>query len=110
MMLALAFGIAYLVGAILSATLLAFAVGNVFDWEMLVFTVRLVAACGLAAFVALGLRARPRHRGIEPARAVGGAITTTVAGLAGAVTYVISARVFGMDQLTYVLDTLRRRG
>ncbi len=110
MMLALAFGIAYLVGAILSATLLAFAVGNVFDWEMLVFTVRLVVACGLAAFVALGFAHGLDTAGIEPARAVGGAITTAVAGLAGAITYVISARVLGMDQLTYVVDTLRRRG
>jgi putative peptidoglycan lipid II flippase len=110
MMLALAYGIAYLVGAILSATLLAFAVGNVFDWEMLVFIIRLVVACGLAAFVTLGLAHGLDAAGIEPARAVGGAITTAVAGLAGAVTYVISARVLGMDQLTYVVDTLRRRG
>jgi putative peptidoglycan lipid II flippase len=110
MMLALSFGIAYLVGAILSATMLAFAVGNVFDWEMLVFTVRLVVACGLAAFVALGFAHGLDTAGIEPARAVGGAITTAVAGLAGAITYVISARVLGMDQLTYVVDTLRRRG
>jgi putative peptidoglycan lipid II flippase len=110
MMLALAYGIAYLVGAILSATLLAFAVGNVFDWEMLVFIIRLVVACGLAAFVTLGFAHGLDAAGIEPARAVGGAITTAVAGLAGAVTYVISARVLGMDQLTYVVDTLRRRG
>ena len=44
MMLALAFGIAYLVGSILSTSLLAFSVGNVFDWEMLVFFARLVVA------------------------------------------------------------------
>lgn len=109
MMLALSFGIAYLVGSILSASLLAFAVGNVFDWEMLVFVVRLVAACALAAFVTLGFAHGLDTAGIEPARAVGGAITTVVAGLAGAVTYVTAARVFGMEQLTYVVDTLRRR-
>lgn len=110
MMLALAFGVAYLVGAILSASLLAFSVGNVFDWEMLVFFIRLVVACALAAFVALGFANGLDTAGIEPARAVGGAITTAVAGLAGAVTYVTAARVLGMDQLTYVVDTLRRRG
>lgn len=110
MMLALSYGIAYLVGSLLSGSLLAFAVGNVFDWEMLVFFIRLVAACALAAFVALGFAHGLDTAGIEPARAVGGAITTVVAGLAGAVTYVTSARVFGMDQLTYVVDTLRRRG
>ncbi|VXC51166.1 murein biosynthesis integral membrane protein MurJ [Aeromicrobium sp. 9AM] len=110
MMLALSYGIAYLVGSILSASLLAFAVGNVFDWEMLVFFLRLVVACALAAFVTMGFAHGLDTVGIEPARAVGGAITTAVAGLAGAVTYVISARALGMDQLTYVVDTLRRRG
>jgi putative peptidoglycan lipid II flippase len=109
MMLALAYGIAYLVGSILSASLLAFAVGNVFDWEMLLFIGRLAVACALAAFVALGFAHGLDTAGIEPARAVGGAITTVVAGLAGAVTYVTVARVVGMDQLTYVVDTLRRR-
>lgn len=110
MMLALAFGISYLIGSVLSASLLAFAVGNVFDWEMLVFFLRLVVACALAAFVALGFAHGLDTAGIEPARAVGGAITTVFAGLAGAVTYVTAARVLGMDQLTYVVDTLRRRG
>jgi len=110
MMLALSYGIAYLVGSILSASLLAFAVGNVFDWEMLVFFGRLIVACALAAFVALGFAHGLDTIGVEPARAVGGAITTAVAGMAGAITYVISARALGMDQLTYVVDTLRRRG
>ena len=110
MMLAISYGIAYLVGAILSASLLAFAVGNVFDWEMAVFFLRLVVACALAGFVALGFAHGLDTAGIEPARAVGGAITTVVAGFAGAVTYVTAARVLGMDQLTYVVDTLRRRG
>ena len=109
MMLALSYGIAYLVGSVLSASLLAFSVGNVFDWEMLVFVIRLVVACGLAAFVALGFAHGLDTAGIEPARAVGGGITTVVAGFAGAVTYVTAARVLGMDQLTYVVDTLRRR-
>jgi putative peptidoglycan lipid II flippase len=110
MTLALAYGIAYLVGSILSASLLAFAVGNVFDWEMLLFIGRLAVACALAAFVALGFAHGLDTAGIEPARAIGGAITTVVAGFAGAITYVTAARVLGMDQLTYVVDTLRRRG
>jgi len=110
MMLALSYGIAYLVGSILSASLLAFAVGNVFDWEMLVFLLRLIVACALAAFVTMGFAHGLDTAGIEPARAVGGAITTLVAGFAGVVTYVTAARVLGMDQLTYVVDTLRRRG
>jgi putative peptidoglycan lipid II flippase len=110
MMLALSYGIAYLVGSILSASLLARAVGNIFDREMVVFLLRLVVACALAAFVALGLARGLDAVGVEPTRAVGGAITTLCGGLAGAVTYVAAARVLGMTQLAYVVDTLRRRG
>ncbi len=73
MMLALSYGIAYLVGSILSASLLAFAVGNVFDWEMFVFFARLIVACALAAFVIMGFAHGLDTVGIEPARAVGGA-------------------------------------
>ncbi|MEJ7634663.1 murein biosynthesis integral membrane protein MurJ [Aeromicrobium sp.] len=109
MMVALSYGLAYVVGSILSASLLARAVGNVFDREMLAFLGRLTVAAVLMAFVMLGVANGLESTGVEPTRAVGGLITTAVAGLAGALTYVAGARVVGMDQLTYVVNTLRRR-
>ncbi|MGA8987100.1 murein biosynthesis integral membrane protein MurJ [Aeromicrobium sp.] len=109
MMLALAYGLAYLIGSILSVSMLSRAVGNVLDREMMVFVARLVLACGLAAFVMLGMARGLEVLGVEPARAVGGLITTAVAGLGGVVTYVAAARVIGMTQLAYLVNALLRR-
>ncbi|WP_162891371.1 murein biosynthesis integral membrane protein MurJ [Aeromicrobium sp. A1-2] len=109
MMLALSYGIAYLIGSILSVSLLSRAVGRVFDREMVVFVARLLVACTLAAFVMLGFARGLEVLGVEPSTATGGLVTTTVAGLGGAITYVAAARVIGMTQLAYLVDTLLRR-
>ncbi|MRJ75664.1 murein biosynthesis integral membrane protein MurJ [Aeromicrobium sp. SMF47] len=108
--LALSYGISYVVGSILSLTLLTRSVGPVIDREMVFFVRRLVVAVALTAFVTLGVARGLDVAGLEPARAVGGLITTVIAGLAGAVTYVAAARVVGLTQLTHLVDSLRRRG
>lgn len=109
MMLALSYGIAYVVGSILSVTLLARTVGSVVDSEMINFVVRLILVTALAAFVTLGVAHGLDVLGVEPARALGGLVTTIVAGAAGAVTYVAAARVFRLTQLNYLIDAVVRR-
>lgn len=109
MMLALAYGIAYLVGAILSTLLLSRAVGPVVDREMIGFAIRLAVAAALAAFVAVGVGHGVDVLGADPERATGGLVTTVVAGAAGALTYVAAARVVGLTQLTYLVSTVLRR-
>ena len=47
--------------------------------------------------------------GVEPTRALGGLVTTVVAGGAGAVTYLAAARVFRLHQLNYLIDSVLRR-
>ncbi|MFI5429708.1 murein biosynthesis integral membrane protein MurJ [Aeromicrobium sp. UC242_57] len=108
-MLALSYGIAYLVGSIISITWLSRSIGPIIDREMILFAIRLVYATGLAAFVALGVAHGLDAAGLEPARAVGGLITTTVAGTAAVVTYVAAAKVVGLTQLTYLVDAVLRR-
>jgi putative peptidoglycan lipid II flippase len=110
MMLALAYGIAYVVGSILSVTLLSRKVGPIADREMIVFVGRLAVATGLAAFVTLGTVHGLDAIGLEPLRAVGGLVATLVAGLAGAITYVTAAKVVGLTQLGYLVSSLLRRG
>jgi putative peptidoglycan lipid II flippase len=110
MWLALSYGIAYTVGATLSATLLARTTGSVFDREMVVFLARLVAACAVAAAVMLAVAAGLDAAGLDPTRPTGGLSTVAVAGLAGAAAYVVAARLLHMDQLTYLVSSLRRRG
>ena len=111
MMLALAFGIAYLVGSILSATLLAFAVGNVFDCEMLVFVGKLVVAAASRrrharlrrGARAAGHRASPSRRRCDarPHRRRHSPAPSRTSSRPGSLR---------MDQLTYLVETLRRRG
>ncbi|MBD8608391.1 murein biosynthesis integral membrane protein MurJ [Aeromicrobium sp. CFBP 8757] len=110
MMLALSYGIAYVVGSILSVTLLSRAIGPVVDREMHFFIRRMVVALVLTAFVTLGVAAGLDAAGVEPLRAVGGAVTTVVAGLAGLVTFVAAARVVRLDELNHLVTSLRRRG
>ncbi len=109
MMLALSFGIAYVAGSILSVTLLARTTGSVVDREMRVFAGRLLLASLLMVFVAIGVARGLEAAGVEPSRALGGLVTTVVAGLAGVVTYLAASRVVGLTQLTHLLDSLRRR-
>lgn len=110
MMLALSFGLSYVVGSILSATLLGRRAGSLMDREMRFFVRRIVVASALMAFVTLGVAAGLDAAGVEPARAVGGLITTVVAGLAGAVTYVAAAQVVGLTQLRQLITSLRGQG
>jgi putative peptidoglycan lipid II flippase len=109
MMLALSYGIAYAVGAVLSVTLLSRAIGPVIDREMTFFIRRMVVASVLVAFVTLGVAAGLDAWGVEPRRAVGGLVTTAVAGAAGLATYVAAARVVGLTQLSYLVDSVLRR-
>jgi putative peptidoglycan lipid II flippase len=110
MMLALSYGVAYLVGSVLSVRLLSRAIGPVIDREMRFFIRRMVVALALTAFVTLGVAAGVDAAGVEPLRAVGGLITTTVAGLAGLLTFVSAAKVVGLTELGYLMTAVRRRG
>jgi putative peptidoglycan lipid II flippase len=109
MMLALSYGISYVVGATLSVTLLSRVVGSVLDREMLVFTARLVACAAIAAAVMLAVAQGLDSAGIDQTRASGGLPTAAIAGIVGALAYVLSARLVGMNQLSYLVKTLRRR-
>ncbi len=109
MMLAFAFGIAYVVGSILSTTLLSRTVGSVIDREMLVFTAKLVVAAGVAAVAMLAIAQGLDAAGLDQTKPSGGLPTAIIAGLGGAAAYVVAAKVLRMDQLTYLVKTLRRR-
>ena len=104
--LALAFGSSYLVGAVLSATLLP---GAVFGAKMRLFLVRLAIACIGAALVMVAVLTALHASGVPadtPARALG---LVALAGPAGAGTYLLLARVVGLTELASVVSALRRR-
>ncbi|MGH3458592.1 murein biosynthesis integral membrane protein MurJ [Aeromicrobium sp.] len=108
-LLALSYGLAYVVGATLSTTLLSRSIGPVLDRETAVFAVRLAAACAVAAAVMLGAVAALDRAGLDtdaPGPALG---VLVVAGLLGAAAYVGTALLLGLDQLSYVARSLLRR-
>ncbi len=109
MMLAFAYGVAYVVGSILSTTLLARTVGSVIDREMIVFAGKLIVAAGAAAVAMLAAAQGLEAAGLDQSKPSGGLPTALVAGAGGAVAYVIAAKLLRMDQLTYLVKTLRRR-
>ena len=109
MMLALSYGIAYVVGSLLSATLLSRSVGPVFDREMLVFAGKLTIAAVATAAVMLSVTFVLDQAGLDTSRPAGGLLTLFLAGGLGALAYVGSAKLLRLDQLTYVVRTLLRR-
>ncbi len=100
-MLALTFGLAYTVGAAISTTVLSRRMGHIIDAEMVRFVVRLSIAAGVQAVVMLGVASLLNTPGL---------VTALVAGSIGFVTYLAAARMMRIEQLSYVVDTLRRRG
>ena len=108
-MLALSYGLAYGVGAVLSTTLLSRAIGSVIDRESVVFAARLTVACAVAAAVMLGAVAGLDRLGLGTDTSGEALGVLLLAGALGAVAYVGTARVLGLDQLTYVVKSVLRR-
>jgi putative peptidoglycan lipid II flippase len=106
--LALAFDIAYIVGACLAVALLPVPTGSLFDADTRRFMVRLTLACAVAAGVlAFGLAVFGWF-GVtidSPPRALG---AVALAGGAGAAAYLVASRVLGMKELSELVHALRR--
>ncbi len=108
-MLALSYGLAYLVGATLSTTLLSRAIGPVIDQETVRFAVRVTVACTITAAVMLGAVAGLDRIGLGTDTAGEALAVLAISGLLGAGAYVGSARLMGLDQLSYVVKSVLRR-
>ncbi|MGJ9422304.1 murein biosynthesis integral membrane protein MurJ [Aeromicrobium sp. CF3.5] len=108
-MLALSYGLAYVVGAILSVTLLSRRIGSLVDREMLTFVARLVASCAVAAIVMIAIVLGLDRVGLEAGTPGPSIVIALAAGIPGAAAYLVTARLLRMEQLGYLVSTLRRR-
>lgn len=108
-MLALSFGLAYTVGATLSATLLSRRLGGLVDREMRGFVVRLVFSLALAVGAMLGSVAALDTLGLDRSEPVGALVTLVVASGLGAVAYLVGTRLTRMQELTHLVRSLRGR-
>ncbi len=107
-LLALSYGLAYAIGAVLSIATLSRRVGPVVDREMLVFVGRLVVAGAVAAGSMLAITVGLYAAGVDADRPLPALATTVAAGVPGAVAYLVVARVLGMQELGYLVRSLRR--
>ncbi|MDQ3663271.1 MAG: murein biosynthesis integral membrane protein MurJ [Actinomycetota bacterium] len=101
--LALAYGLAYLAGAAVSTTVLSRQLGRgrtaLVDRQLAGFTARLAAACATAAVLMIGLRFGLDRAGVDPAGDAGAVLTLAAAGGAGALGYLLAARLLGLTEV-----------
>ncbi|WP_235547720.1 MULTISPECIES: murein biosynthesis integral membrane protein MurJ [unclassified Nocardioides] len=106
--LVLAYGAAYAVGATLSYAMLARRVGGLETATLLRFLLRLAIAVVLAV-AAAGGSTYLLHELLDGGSWVAAAVTLAVAGLAGGLVLVGTARALRLTELTSIVDTLARR-
>lgn len=107
--LALAYGLAYLLGLAVSTTLLSRRIGSLAERETVRFVVRLAVVCIVAAGVMLAGRwgwTSVDGGELSPLSALGELV---VVGLAGAVATVLAARLLRIEELRYVVTSVLRR-
>jgi putative peptidoglycan lipid II flippase len=107
--LALAYGIAYLLGSVVSTTALSRRLGGLVDAPMLAFLARLGAACAAAAVAMLGVPALLDRAGLDAGDAGGALAVTALAGGAGAVVYLLAARLFRLGEVRALVGAVARR-
>ncbi len=108
--LALAYGAAYLLGAVVSATVLGRRLaGGLVDREVADFGLRLAAACALAAATMLGAVRILDVAGVDPVGDGGAFTALAVAGGTGALVFLLSARLLGLVEVAALVRAVTRR-
>jgi putative peptidoglycan lipid II flippase len=108
-LLALAYGLAYLVGVVASATALSRRVGPIFDATMIRFSLRLAVAVGFSAIVMVASVWGLHQLGVSGDTAGSATVVAAVAGAAGALGYLVAARLAGLREISSLLRVVRRR-
>src|SRR5262245_58499921 len=108
-LLALAYGLAYLVGVVASASALSRRVGPIFDATMIRFSLRLAVAVGFGAIVMVAPVWGLHQLGVRGDTAGSATVVAAVAGAAGALGYLVAARLAGLREISSLLRVVRRR-
>jgi putative peptidoglycan lipid II flippase len=109
--LALAYGIAYLLGFAVSATVLGrrLGAGAVLDRGLAGFTLRLLLACAAAAAAMLLTAAGLYAAGLSSRSSTDSLVVLAVAGAAGALVYLGAARAAGIAEVRSLVGVVTRR-
>jgi len=106
--LVLAYAAAYLVGAVVSSGVLARTLGGLGAWSLARFVVRLLVVAVLSTAVAYGVSRLLAGFGEDPSLGIALLRGTAVATV-DVVVFLLLARVFRLQEVTEVLDTVARR-
>lgn len=108
--LALAYGLAYLIGLVLSVTILSRKVGRLADAQMGSFVLRLAALCAVtAAALLLGRWGWSLAFGVESTAWLGSLVELAVVSVAGVAVVIASAALLRLEELKYVISSVLRR-
>ncbi len=109
--LALAYGIAYLVGTATSTLVVGRKLGGggLVDGSVTGFLVRLGAACGASAVCMLGTLALLARLGVEVGDDSGAVTGLVTAGSIGVAAYLLVARLLGVHEVSQLLRAITRR-
>ncbi|WP_246142759.1 murein biosynthesis integral membrane protein MurJ [Nocardioides rubriscoriae] len=107
--LVLAYATSYAVGAVLSYTVLRRRVGRLETGRLARFVLRLAVAVAVSTAVAGVLAVLLGQLADDPGWVVAG-LRGAVVAAAGGVTYLVTARVFRLQEVTTVIRTVTRRG
>lgn len=108
MALAIAYGLAYVAGSTVSLLVLSRRIGPVLDRPTAGFVVRLALACAIAAAVMLAVPPLLDRIGLA-ATGAGAALTVVlIAGLLGALTFLLTARLVRLTEIARLVDVVRR--
>lgn len=109
MLLALAYGTSYLVGMLASGHMLSRRLGGLVDADLVRFGTRLVASAAVSAVVMLTVSRLLPVLGLSGDRPLSAAASFALAGGAGALGYLLAARVTGLREVAMLGAAVRRR-
>lgn len=108
-LLALAYAVAYLVGASVSGAMLSRRLGMLVDSGLVSFAARLAVAAAVSGVVMLALGRALAALGLRSEAAGDAAVVLVTAGAVGAGTYLLAARALRIGEVGSLLGALRRR-
>ncbi len=109
--LGLSYGLAYTISAVVAVVILRRRIGPVFDRPMVVFSTKVVFACGVMVAGLVAMMAVVAPNGFDPQSASRAATAVVVVGgvFAGSVFFATASRLVGMTAIDEIFQSLRVR-
>src|SRR4029077_6407170 len=108
--LALAYGASYLVGALISLTMLSHRIGGLQKVDLLEFVGRVMGAAVPAALLAAITLGLLEASGLHVGSKADSLVLLTVGAVVGLLVYILVARLLRIDEIRQVVSVVTRRG